>query len=77
MSAGHWLDMVKLLVAVGAERFELRKVTIKKVLAGTLLTEPNYVKIHFFSVRQNCIVCFIKARSIKLANKDRAIWVLF
>ena len=77
MSTGHWLDMVELLVAVCATRFELWKVAINKLLAWTLLTKPDYFKIHIFSVCHNFIIWFIKARSIKLADKDGSVRVSF
>jgi hypothetical protein len=69
--------MVELFVAVRAKRFKLRKVTVKKGLAVALFAEPNHFEVHVFSMRQNCIISFIKTGGVKLTDKDRSIRVFF
>jgi hypothetical protein len=77
MPAGHYLEVIELLVTVRAKRFKFRNVVVKKWLAGMLFAEPHHLHVHIFSVRQNSVISFVKTGRIELTNKYRATWMLF
>ena len=41
MTAGHWFEVIELLVAIRTKGFKLWNVVVKKWPAGTLFAEPH------------------------------------